>query len=231
MEIIIHVGLPKAGSSFLQRNVFPYMNNINLLCPKHSKYGSNDHFALIGDLIPNKINIISNENFYGNVYNIEQYDNQYNIARRLHLLYSNAKVIVVFRNKKDWIESLTAQFMSNPFRSNLLKPFDLYFVEFLEIFDNQYLDFKTYEKFLKKLFKEVLVLQFEDLKKNPDRFVRNISDFIGVDFPKYNKSKVMVRFKNRHLWFIRQLTKLPLNSIHIEMLAELSRQTFRKMNR
>ena len=84
-NIVVHVGLPRAGSSFLQHLVFPNMNNVNLV---------NRDF-LYGCFSDDKINLISNE--------IISYNDR---VKRIHVikkLYPDARIIFIRRKIDTWI--------------------------------------------------------------------------------------------------------------------------------
>ena len=52
-------------------------------------------------------------------------------------------------------------------------------------FDERFLDFEGYIKYLRNLFDDVLVLKFHSLKDNPHGFIKNICDFMNVQVPNY----------------------------------------------
>ncbi|MEF8847724.1 MAG: sulfotransferase domain-containing protein [Candidatus Thermoplasmatota archaeon] len=181
MDIVIHVGLHRTGTTFLQREVFPKMKNINFLPNIKNK-----SFMIYGKLSEDKTNVISDEHFSGHPFKPHRFEDRFTISRRLYNLYPNARIIVVFRNKKSWVRSLYNQYIKKVRKKNGLT-FDEWSEE---VFDERSLCFEQYEKYLKKLFQNVLVLRYEELKDNPNCFVKKICKFIGTSVPAYNNIKI-----------------------------------------
>jgi len=195
-NIIFHVGLHKTGTTFLQRNVFYNMKNINFFCTDGRQ------FTGVKDIDKNKINLISNEWYSGDPHVSKDFT-RYKIGLDIATKYPDSKVIVVFREKNSWMKSLYSQYIKNGGTYN----FERWKRDF---FNEKYLDFKGYEKFLQKNFKKVLVLWFEDLRKNPDNFIKSICDFIGIKVPKYDNKIVGKGFSSRQLAFLRILNFFPI---------------------
>lgn len=228
-KVFLHVGLPKTGSTFLQQNVFPYMN-INLIRNNmNASFGSLTNFSVVCKLLDDLPNVITDENLYGNVFGlnnsvdgIDVYDNNFNIAIRLQRLYPNAKIIVVFRELDSWIKSLHKQLKGNPYTKQT----------FNFRISSEYKMFEQYEKCLKNMFYKVLVLHYEDLKNNQDNFIQNICDFINVDFPEnYDRRKVMVSLNEKQLRCLSVIPKLPIpKKVGYDMTTYV-RGMFRRWNR
>ncbi|RLF37311.1 MAG: hypothetical protein DRM99_00700 [Thermoplasmata archaeon] len=201
MEIIFHIGLHKTGTTFLQRYVFPKLKNVNLFCTDGRPFNG------IEDLEKDKINLISIENLSGSPFSSNEFT-RYTIMEELAKLYPNAKIIVTFRNKNSWLKSLYSQY---------IKTGGTYtYPEWRKkIFNDKYLDFEEYEKLLKEKFKEVLVLKFEQLKSNPEEYIKKICDFIGVDVPDYEIKIVGKKFSDKQLEILRIMNHLPIKVVRI----------------
>jgi len=196
MDVVIHLGLPKTGSCFLQKNIFPKLEN----CEAYGIFNKPFHVTTKFD--ENKINIISNEQYSGRPNTVMESAGRFEIAKRFHGMFPDAKIIVVFRDKKDWVESLYLEYLkSGRGTYEYQKWYD-------EIFDKDSLKFEEYEKYLKGLFKDVLVCQFEDLKSKPDEYIKNICDFIGVPVPKYTNEIINIRLTDKTVERWRKFNKL-----------------------
>jgi hypothetical protein len=103
------------------------------------------------------------------------------IAKRIHKIYPNAKIILVIRRKKDWLKSLYNHYCRVKTRNNI----DSFEKWKKNVFDEEDLEFEKYIDCLEKLFSSVLVLHYEDLRDDPDKFIAKICDFIGVKTPDY----------------------------------------------
>lgn len=95
----------------------------------------------------------------------------------------------MLREKKSWIRSLYQQYLRH--LNNRFVSFD----EFTSLVSYDDLNFDRYIKQLQSLFDSVLVLHFEDLRRNQDLFINKICTFIGCKFPKYNHEAKNVSLK------------------------------------
>ena len=195
-NIVFHVGLHKTGTTFLQRNVFYNMKNVNFFCTDGRQ------FTGLNDIDKNKINLISNEWYSGDPHVSKEFS-RYNIGKDIAKKYPDSKIIVIFREKNSWMKSLYSQYIKNGGTYN----FEKWKSDF---FNEKYLDYKEYENFLRDNFKTVLVLWFEDLRKNPDAFIKSICDFIGVEIPVYDNKVVGKRFSSKQLAILRILNFSPI---------------------
>ena len=174
-DIIIHVGLHKTATTFLQKEVFPRLDIDYYLNPQIREF--------LGIKTKGKKILISNEAFSGKPHLSPINSNERMlIANRLHLLFPIAHIIVGVRNKKDWYNSLFRQYSKATATCNK-QTFD-------NIFDKGYLDFDSYINHLKSLFPSVYVYQFETLKEDPKRFVDGICNFIGEPTPDFTNKVI-----------------------------------------
>jgi len=203
-EVYIHVGLPRTATTFLQNEVFPKLKLNYLL-----------YLPLKGNIVDGK-NLISDESLAGYSYIIGSNNaSNKDIAKRLHDLYPKAKIIVVFREKNKWLKSFYKQFLVESERRKLVKNYEDWYAK---VYGDKFLEFKEYENYLKELFDDVLVLHFEEFKKDHKKFVKNICDFIGVKVPEYKIKKVNISFSEKHYRFLRFCDKFPFD--HLSNLAD-----------
>ena len=193
MEIYIHIGLEKTGSTFLQRNVFPNLKDVNYVSQWTS---SNREKLLLSPVYDDKINLFSDEIFSLHDSQETHRCSRVEIANRLHKIFPYANIILVLRDKEDWMRSLHRQYTTNTPNVSFNKWYDTVFVQ-----DD--LDYDGYVNHLKSLFNDVFILQYETLKNNPDEFVKQICNYIGVPVPVYknefvNKSGTIDEYNKTH---------------------------------
>lgn len=174
-NLYIHIGLHKTGTTFLQQEVFPKLKNVNYI----SKYNRQGSLHLITTKFSkDKINLFSEEHLTRQNYLDDGQASMSEIAERIHKLFPEAKIILTLRNKDDWLKSLYNQYA----RTRGIKSFEEWYKD---VFDKEDLNFEKFEKLLNDLFDDVLVLNYELLKKDSDLFVKKICEFMNVDVPKF----------------------------------------------
>lgn len=170
-QLYFHLGLPKTASTFMQVNLFPYLNNIT--------YYRKRHFKKYKSLNPSELS--------GKYLFSTEKDNGFEEAvADIAEKFPGAKVIICLRKHEDWIMSkykyyirkygyLTfGDFFSFDREDVLWTKDDLIYRNKIEVVE-------------KYLGDKPLVLDFEVLKKDPELFAKQICDFMEVD---YNKNAV-----------------------------------------
>lgn len=185
LNIIVHIGFHKTGTTMLQKiwfsnqTFFNILNNYNN--PKEdeliSKFvlGSSESDTYLRETIltkclSNKVNIISSERLSGHP--ISGGFDSFIIGERIKKILPNCKILIFSREKMDFIKSSYFQVVNQGYpgdfedflnRNNWIYPgrSDLYFEqkEILKFYENNF----NPDNFL--------VLKFEDLKSNPN-FIR-----------------------------------------------------------
>lgn len=190
-NLYIHIGLPKTGSSFLQKRVFPFLDAHYI--PYESEYGRVGVRVLMLKYSNDTPVLVSDEGLYGNVWNNTDYFTQnFTIIDRLKRLYPGCNIIAVFREKDDWLKSIYREVRR---KANRFHSFD----EFIDAFPTCMLEFEKYKEYVQKNFNSSLFLNFEDLKKDSDGFIRSICDFMDIPFIEYDKRRFNVALKEKHL--------------------------------
>jgi len=193
-EIICHIGFPKTGTTFLQKNVFPNISDINYidrteikhlsyaLIEKDDSYYDNDKIK--ADLTKmhdsGSTMLISDEALTGHHMKTE-FPNRSQIARRLKAV-GVSKIIISIRNQVDVLESTYKQYIKS---GGVLKVSN-----FFDLDDNPsthlYINYFNYEKII-QLYSEVfgieniLVIQFEKMFKNKTEFNNRLADFLQLE--------------------------------------------------
>jgi len=223
-EVYIHVGYPKCASTFLQRNVFPYMN-VHLISKfPDNIYNSEHHDYTAISKIKEGKNLITNEQLTGNAYRNMNYASGFDIIDRLKLLYPDAGIILVRRDKDKWLKSLYKQFCSDTKKAKFVSSYQDWYDNHLE---HDLLRFDEYEEKVRKLFDRTLVIWFEDFCRDNDRAIKQICDFIGIEFPyNYDRTRRNVALNDNQLKFVKLSGKLGIHLITDKYVLAL----FRRMN-
>lgn len=173
IEVYLHVGLHKTGTTFLQRSIFKNLDDFDVL------FAWSNMNQLVGK---KKSVIISNESFSGICYqsNIsESYYEQFcgNMAY-LKSLYPNSKVIAGFREPSSLINSLYKQHLQeggvlkfNEFfnlnNTGLLKLEDFYFSKYTNLLVNKFGEENSF------------IFNYEDLGKNKVDLLTKMMHFMN----------------------------------------------------
>lgn len=177
--VVIHIGYPKAGSTFLQQyfSAHPQITYSGNMLVNYKRTGE-----ILVQLPENDINktiVISEEQlsvWQGKLdivgvkfldYDIEQH--QKTVAEKLHTLYPAAKILIVPRGFAAALQSTYSQYISI---GGILN-----FNNFQQQFGSIFARFYNYNYLIpvyKQLFgdENVLILPFEWLKENPEAFTR-----------------------------------------------------------
>jgi len=197
-EIVIHIGLHKTGTTFLQTEVFPKIPDINY----------QTKVDLTTKVEEGKINLFSDENLDGGSYRLfNTVEQRYTILENLHKLYPTAKIILCIRDKDRWLKSAYKQYIV-AYKS-------CSFEEYKRCLDVRFTHYKVYIEDIKKYFNNVYVCTFEELQMNPKKFVKSMCDFIGVQPPEFENKTVYKGITDNQVLFIRVFdTIFPSRVLH-----------------
>lgn len=195
---LIHIGFPKALSSWLQKFLFKpehgYLNVLNSLCtqlsiidPTPFNFSETQALGFITQALQkhtahkNLVPVCSAEaligNFYCGGYNAKQN------ADRLHEVFPQAKILLIVREQKQLMRSLykTLIVWGMPHTiKRLLSPRD---TSMAPQFNLDFLRFDLATAYYQNLFgvSNVLVLPYEAFAENPREFVRTIQTHAGIE--------------------------------------------------
>lgn len=204
-ELILHVGLNKTGTTFLQNNIFPQLDNTKIVNPTNLKFQINGLFS------ENKNILISHEGLLGVPFNYKRswLDDQLLSIKNINKTFNNVKIIIGFRDHDDLILSLYKQYLHeggylkfNDFynfnNTGILKPDDL-------IFEKRILS-------LKKYFGEnVFIYHQSDLKSNLELFLYNLSLFVTNKNQIFDLSKRLKKGENIGVGYYQSILLRKLN--------------------
>jgi len=192
-EIYFHVGLAKTGSTFLQKNFFPYLKNI--------KYISTHDYI-------NCIDIINKTNYKSYLISRE-FDKQFEREIKKFISYfPDTKIIVVFRRHDKWIASQYKRAVKNGLHLDFK---NYYNINNKGIWKNSDLTYMNKLKIIKKYSKsKPLVLKFEELKKNPFNYLDKISNYTNS---KYLKTQILLKtvhksYNEKQLIFLKKFCRI-----------------------
>lgn len=205
-DYIIHIGLPKTASSFLQERIFPRFEGLNYVgSGQIRKSAEFNHLRLADDSLyqdaaarklvdsfkGEKI-LLSEERFAGRFLGFGGFINRSIIARRLRDLMPNARILIFLRGQPAYIYSAYQQYIKGPSRG--IKPFENFVHEperyhnpeaGQHFYDEQSLGFSPHYVFYHELlhlytslFQDVKILLFEDFVRNPDIVLAEMEQFI-----------------------------------------------------
>lgn len=202
-KIFIHVGYPKSASTMLQSNFFLNLKNVNFINDKSfyealllrefpggegSRKKKIEYFD--NKISPKKINILSSEHFCmpSSWLNSDKrkFYSRNNISLSIKKKFPGAKIILIIRKQKDWIESWYQERVK---RNELRKINSLLVSDFFINDIKPYLDYNLVYSHYKKHFgsKNVKMIPMEIIKKNPQFFSNQLTNFLGLKKVKIHK--------------------------------------------
>jgi len=202
-QTIIHVGLHKTGTTWIQRELFDTQQKYQVV------YEPVD-YTMLHDGRPL---LISYEGLSGCPY-YWQYPKGVNvreqIARNLHHMFPDARILLGTRNIDSWVKSLYSQAV----KSGEVCLYDE-FQHRLHTINKQFLDIDKYITVLCELFEEVHLYKFEMLQENPNEFVSDICRFLDIPIPSSLDFKPRNKKLTPHqLQMYRQLNRLCHSPVH-----------------
>ena len=175
-EVYLHIGTIKTGTTFLQKDVFPLIKNI--------KYYHTISLRTVLNISANNDikTLISDECLSGFHIEKNKPDLRIKILNVLKILFPDAKIIITFREQNSFLKSAHNQAYK---QRKFHKPLS----EFKQVVDPSWYDWEYLKEHLKYLWNDVLVLDYDELCKNPNSYIKKICDFMGVSVPKFVNRK------------------------------------------
>ena len=185
---VIHIGFPKAASTFIKRAVFSRVTR-DLVIPRGKLFAllRSEHLNVghcrelfSGQLQhPSDPLVISNEALSGSFWSDDGMDL---IAQNLQRVFPDAKVIIVLREQLDYI---TSAYNYSITQGRYLPPYEA----FLARHEEQLMRKLQYDRIVSRYLElfgdqNVAVLPFELIKVDREAFTRELTTFIGAE-PRY----------------------------------------------
>lgn len=181
-NIILHVGLHKTGTTFLQEAVFPNIKDILY-------YYKPGHLYELTDVGKMKT-LISNEEMSRSM--PTRIDKFINLAA-LQIKYPNAKIIVGTRDLIPWLRSCYAQTIKTGSYKSYEKFLETYDIVIPSLFIEK----------IKSMWKDVYVYDHGELVRTPERIINQMCRFMKVETPEWEMSKPNVSIKGWRLKYWR----------------------------
>jgi len=201
VKTILHIGMQRTGTTFLQHELFPKLN-IRYITPEFFEHGQIEMLAEFHHYIMEEDTLISNENFYCDMFSKE--DTRFERLDLIHKLFPHAKIIFAIRNK----ETLKKSWYKKSIGLGATWDYET----FLKNINTNVFNYEPYIEKLKQYFNEVYIYRFEDFKKTPEKITREICDFIGVKTPKIKKetykTKWNIGYTEKQIKIARKLNKI-----------------------
>ena len=222
-SIILHIGIQRTGSTFLQQEIFPKIKEVNFVNFRRHK---GIKFEVLGDkevqnIVINfenceykdvyekiysrfkedKVNLISNENIWWHQRKKEEA--KLVILQKIQHFFPDVKIIFGIRDKTGLLLSW--------YKKYVMDGGVLSFTKFQEeVVTKENLDYDSYINNLIKMFgkNNVYVYQFGDMKKDINKHVKDICDFMGVETPEFENKKRNIGYS---LWQLK--VSLLLNNL------------------
>ncbi len=239
-NIIIHMGMPKCGSTFLQSKVFPNINNTyfegndrkdlnpistairNIIAYKDPLNIDIEKTKREVDVflnrLPEKNIIISYEALFGCFFN--NYRDKKLIADLIYLLFPKAKLLLIIRKQNTWVHSIYKQLLSVGY-SFSFKKFTNYCNSNFENYqyrkginiDVKELNYYNYISYLFQVFNKerVFVLPFEYFLENKKEFLKSVFQYTNL--PEYYPSDF--KHENKSYSFISAYLAIIFNRFFI----------------
>jgi len=192
-EIFIDVGPHKTGTTFRQKFLYPYIDEINYL-----GHRINIELIIFKDFNKkNKKILISNENLSDWSYlpNHNAVKERNNAIKNIKKLFPNANIIICKRKRNKWIKSLYKQYI---WSGGILS-----YKNWLNSMESNVFDLDDYIRVLKSNFDNVCVLNYNDMNENMEAFTKNLFDFFKVKPINYENRKVNVSLSDKKVKILR----------------------------
>jgi hypothetical protein len=202
-NIFIHPGFTKTATTSLQQLVFTQHPEIQYLGLPESKAEVKwaiKHICYADSIIYDEEKVSDIFNTVLQSFNLEQpvllsYEILANheskdkglVARRLKSLFQEAKVFFTLRRQEEVLESFYLQKLPRYMRENSYVPFDRWLKDAAKSPHHSILDDINYfpiVSYYATLFgkESIRLFLFEDLRKDPKNYAKQIAEYIGVDF-------------------------------------------------
>ena len=217
MTKLLHIGLGKCASTFLQKDIFPILekklntNYIKLnendffdIKKKEFKYSFFENYKNIEKLLPNDF-IISSEGLFSKGWEFSRIEKNFKCIK--NNFSDDTVILIIIRNPYDLLNSIYCQSIHN---MNIVKPENFFYIDDIEInirvnnrFNLHNFNYSKLISLYKSYFKKVVVVKYENFK-NLD-FLKNI---FNLDDEYLQNLK-----KNTHRYYNKSISKYGINFI------------------
>jgi hypothetical protein len=193
LEIYFHLGLPKVASTYFQNVIFPNLSDIRFF-PKHQF----NHYK----------DVAHGEEGGKYLFSIEKDKRLLETVEEILSHVPNAKIILFVRKQEDWIISR--------YKYHIRKHGGYSFQEFFDI-DSDESVWKREDLIWREKIEKIedlcqappLVLNFDDLKNDPETFINKVAAFTGTSLKSKGRmnKKVLKAFNEKQLIILRKFNQ------------------------
>lgn len=221
IKTLIHIGLYKTGSSFLadwfdknpfihakSRTIAGFRSTFELInFAKSADFNNVEYFALYDAGFTS----LSFENFNKDA--IADFDkNRYNSLRILNDLINQPKILLILRNKNDFIKSAYSQYIKE---GGIHLPHKM-----IEYYKEYLVHFFNYDKLIEDCYsifgkENIKLLPFELLEKDASRFISEIETFLNITHYDYRPVKINKSLSNNQLYWQFQISSFTFKFFNI----------------
>ncbi len=196
---LLHVGLGKCGSTFLQNEIFPQFaekngiefidlyDNKYLNIKKDSKFHLLEKYHSIEKKFPKNF-IISNEGLFSKAWEFSRIEKSFEIIK--NNFSRDTTILIIIRNPYELLNSIYCQVVS---KGKVLPPENFFYVKKSDKIKDQKrfnlynFNYEKLIKMYKKYYDNVIVEKYENIKKLD--FLKKISNLNDREFIKINIDK------------------------------------------
>jgi len=217
MVKLLHIGLGKCGSTFLQREIFPILEKkINIdhikieknvffnVQQKEIKYSVFENFKDIESLLPNNF-IISNEALFSKGWEFSRIDKNFECIK--NNFSSDTVILIVIRNPYDLLNSIYCQSIHE---MKIIKPQNFFYIDDKEInirvnnrFNLHNFNYSKLINLYKSYFKKVVVVKYENIQN-----LNFLKEIFNLDSEYIQELK-----KNSGRFYNKSISKFGINFI------------------
>ena len=215
---VVHIGMHKTGTSYLQKEVFP------LTTSHHFVRGKSTLRAFYHPEVTTKPIFLSDEILSGHPFRESTLQDFESKCLAVKFYYSDPVILVAFRNPEEYIPSLYKQYLQeggtleieefyNESEKGVLQKSDLNFIHRLE--------------FLQANFSKVISWDYLAFKRDFQSFIRRLSDLSGLEF---GQSEFPKGRRNQSIsTFLQKNALIKLNKLNRSMGGRLDRGIYKKL--
>jgi hypothetical protein len=194
-DLYLHLGIPKAASTYLQLKVFPHLRGVH--------YYRKKHFRQFPEIL-NK----AGEKEPPFLFSTEMFRELASRARDIGQTFPDAKVILVFRRQDRWLRSR--------YKYYLWKNGTLNFREYFDLANDQGwwqqadLYYRPKIEAVRESFNhEPLVLLLDELQDGKQTLIKKLESYTGSSYQNQNEQQKRVKeaFSERQLILLRQFNQ------------------------
>jgi hypothetical protein len=216
-DIIIHIGLPKTATSYLQADVFPFVEDLHLL------RGWKSIRKMLS--VYNKTILISDESLSGSLYSGDWRNDFSAKIKLIKTTFNNPKIIIGFREQKGFILSSYKQYLHQKGTKDFNSFYNIENTGLIKIED---LIYESMIEELKLNFNEIFIYTLDLIKNDFQLFFDQFSEFSGV--PKVDVKSFTSKHRNVGVKTIKEIELLiKTNKLNNKLDGFLYSPIFKKL--